>query len=277
MVLICYGLGNFVVLSYQSIITSESYLTPIWAYTTNCMAWNMNTNVKKICTQILILASPQSPVCYKAIYLTAFPEGPGLAILSIHSHIWRCTLVLPPVINLWWWSPILWCSTKFKELMIPWEHPGGSRKIVAEIWGHSSLSACGEADTAFCRARASVTLILSPLSRLDTGIGPLQFDQQYLQLSFRLPSSNVYGLGEHVHQQYLHNMSWNTWPIFTRDALPTEVRLCLPWPLFIAHSREYSPSIPKNGWQKYSHVLFFTIYMNLFWGLLVLKFNRFLN
>lgn len=124
---------------------------------------------------------------------------------------------------------------------------------------------------------ASVTPILSPLSRLDTGIGPLQFDQQYLQLSFRLPSSNVYGLGEHVHQQYLHNMSWNTWPIFTRDALPTEVRLCLPWPLFIAHSWEYSPSIPKNGWQKYSHVLFFTIYMNLFWRLLVLEFNRFLN
>ncbi|XP_076769599.1 putative maltase-glucoamylase 2 [Arvicanthis niloticus] len=57
---------------------------------------------------------------------------------------------------------------------------------------------------------------------LDTGIGPLQFDQQYLQLSFRLPSSNVYGLGEHVHQQYLHNMSWNTWPIFTRDTTPTE-------------------------------------------------------
>ncbi|CAO2603307.1 Probable maltase-glucoamylase 2 [Lemmus lemmus] len=57
---------------------------------------------------------------------------------------------------------------------------------------------------------------------LDTGIGPLQFAQQYLQLSFRLPSSNVFGLGEHVHQQYLHNMSWNTWPIFTRDATPTE-------------------------------------------------------
>ncbi|XP_075810057.1 putative maltase-glucoamylase 2 [Microtus pennsylvanicus] len=57
---------------------------------------------------------------------------------------------------------------------------------------------------------------------LDTGIGPLQFAQQYLQMSFRLPSSNVYGLGEHVHQQYLHNMSWNTWPIFTRDATPTE-------------------------------------------------------
>ncbi|XP_021046862.1 putative maltase-glucoamylase-like protein FLJ16351 [Mus pahari] len=62
---------------------------------------------------------------------------------------------------------------------------------------------------------------------LDTGIGPLQFDQQYLQLSFRLPSSNVYGLGEHVHQQYLHNMSWNTWPIFTRDTTPTEGKINL--------------------------------------------------
>ncbi|KAL0618381.1 putative maltase-glucoamylase 2 [Plecturocebus cupreus] len=57
---------------------------------------------------------------------------------------------------------------------------------------------------------------------LDTSIGPLQFAQQYLQLSFRLPSANVYGLGEHVHQQYLHNMTWKTWPIFTRDATPTE-------------------------------------------------------
>nr|XP_045721146.1 putative maltase-glucoamylase-like protein FLJ16351 [Mirounga angustirostris] len=57
---------------------------------------------------------------------------------------------------------------------------------------------------------------------LDTSIGPLQFAQQYLQLSFRLPSTAVYGLGEHVHQQYRHNMSWKTWPIFTRDAAPTE-------------------------------------------------------
>ncbi|KAF7487314.1 Hypothetical predicted protein [Marmota monax] len=56
---------------------------------------------------------------------------------------------------------------------------------------------------------------------LDTSIGPLQFAQQFLQLSFRLPSTNVYGLGEHVHQQYRHDMAWKTWPIFTRDAAPT--------------------------------------------------------
>ncbi|EPY80709.1 hypothetical protein CB1_000804034, partial [Camelus ferus] len=57
---------------------------------------------------------------------------------------------------------------------------------------------------------------------LDTGIGPLQFAQQYLQLSFRLPSANVYGLGEHVHQEYRRSVAWKTWPIFTRDATPTE-------------------------------------------------------
>uniref|UniRef100_A0A8D0W541 P-type domain-containing protein n=1 Tax=Sus scrofa TaxID=9823 RepID=A0A8D0W541_PIG len=57
---------------------------------------------------------------------------------------------------------------------------------------------------------------------LDTSIGPLQVAQQYLQLSFRLPSTNVYGLGEHVHQQYRHSMAWRTWPIFTRDATPTQ-------------------------------------------------------
>ncbi|XP_044534936.1 maltase-glucoamylase, intestinal-like [Gracilinanus agilis] len=56
----------------------------------------------------------------------------------------------------------------------------------------------------------------------DTSIGPLQYAEQYLQLSIRLPSHNVYGFGEHVHQQYLHSMDWKTWPIFTRDAIPND-------------------------------------------------------
>ncbi|XP_066220354.1 probable maltase-glucoamylase 2 [Saccopteryx leptura] len=57
---------------------------------------------------------------------------------------------------------------------------------------------------------------------LDTSIGPLVYTDQYLQLSFRLPSATVYGLGEHVHQRYRHDMAWKTWPIFTRDATPTK-------------------------------------------------------
>ncbi|KAM5255777.1 maltase-glucoamylase [Ctenodactylus gundi] len=54
----------------------------------------------------------------------------------------------------------------------------------------------------------------------DSSIGPLLFADQFLQLSIRLPSMNVYGLGEHVHQQYRHDMNWKTWPIFTRDTTP---------------------------------------------------------
>ena len=69
-----------------------------------------------------------------------------------------------------------------------------------------------------------MTLTLTPPPRLNTDIGPLLFAQQYLQLSFRLPSANVYGLGEHVHKQYRHSMAWQTWPIFTRDATPAQVR-----------------------------------------------------
>ncbi|XP_077093999.1 sucrase-isomaltase, intestinal-like isoform X2 [Siphateles boraxobius] len=54
----------------------------------------------------------------------------------------------------------------------------------------------------------------------DTTIGPLVFDDQYLQISAKLPSHNIYGLGEHVHQTFRHDTNWRTWPIFTRDAFP---------------------------------------------------------
>uniref|UniRef100_A0A674GCW2 alpha-glucosidase n=1 Tax=Taeniopygia guttata TaxID=59729 RepID=A0A674GCW2_TAEGU len=51
----------------------------------------------------------------------------------------------------------------------------------------------------------------------DTTIGPLQYADQFLQLSIKLPSSNIYGVGEHVHKQYRHDVNWKTWPIFGRD------------------------------------------------------------
>ncbi|XP_053176409.1 sucrase-isomaltase, intestinal isoform X1 [Scomber japonicus] len=54
----------------------------------------------------------------------------------------------------------------------------------------------------------------------DTTMAPLVFEDQYLQLSAKLPSHNIYGLGEHVHKQYRHDTNWKTWPIFTRDAFP---------------------------------------------------------
>lgn len=57
----------------------------------------------------------------------------------------------------------------------------------------------------------------------DTSIGPLIFADQYLQLSAKLSSDNIYGLGEHVHQHFRHDINWRTWPIFTRDAFPNGV------------------------------------------------------
>uniref|UniRef100_A0A8C1FYG6 alpha-glucosidase n=1 Tax=Cyprinus carpio carpio TaxID=630221 RepID=A0A8C1FYG6_CYPCA len=54
----------------------------------------------------------------------------------------------------------------------------------------------------------------------DTTVGPLVFADQYLQLSAKLPSHNIYGLGEHVHQTFRHDTNWRTWPIFTRAAFP---------------------------------------------------------
>ena len=62
-----------------------------------------------------------------------------------------------------------------------------------------------------------------PVSRFDSSVGPLLFADQFLQLSIQLPSANVYGLGEHVHQQYRLDMNWKTWPIFARDTTPNEV------------------------------------------------------
>lgn len=57
----------------------------------------------------------------------------------------------------------------------------------------------------------------------DTSIGPLIFANQYLQLSAKLSSDNIYGLGEHVHKKFRHDIDWKTWPIFTRDAFPNGV------------------------------------------------------
>ncbi|XP_068879916.1 sucrase-isomaltase, intestinal [Aphelocoma coerulescens] len=55
----------------------------------------------------------------------------------------------------------------------------------------------------------------------DTTIGPLQYSDQFLQLSIKLPSDNIYGVGEHVHKQYRHDVNWKTWPIFSRDTGPS--------------------------------------------------------
>ncbi|XP_065509451.1 maltase-glucoamylase-like [Caloenas nicobarica] len=55
----------------------------------------------------------------------------------------------------------------------------------------------------------------------DTTIGPLIYSEQFLQISIKLPSDNIYGVGEHVHKQFRHDVNWKTWPMFSRDTAPS--------------------------------------------------------
>uniref|UniRef100_A0A674BN20 Maltase n=1 Tax=Salmo trutta TaxID=8032 RepID=A0A674BN20_SALTR len=88
----------------------------------------------------------------------------------------------------------------------PATHPSGSFNYEVEL-RHNPFG--------FQVRRAATKKVL-----FDTTMGPLVFADQYLQLSARLPSHNIYGLGEHVHQNYRHDTNWRTWPIFTRDSFP---------------------------------------------------------
>ncbi|XP_009980831.1 PREDICTED: sucrase-isomaltase, intestinal-like, partial [Tauraco erythrolophus] len=67
-----------------------------------------------------------------------------------------------------------------------------------------------------------VTGVRSSGVLFNTTIGPLQYADQFLQLSINLPSSNIYGVGEHVHKQYQHDVNWKTWPMFSRDTPPSD-------------------------------------------------------
>ncbi|PIK48957.1 putative maltase-glucoamylase, intestinal [Apostichopus japonicus] len=51
------------------------------------------------------------------------------------------------------------------------------------------------------------------------------YEDQFLQITTKLPSKNLYGLGEHNHRQFRHNLNWKRWSIFTRDVAPDEWNL----------------------------------------------------
>ncbi|XP_067143213.1 lysosomal alpha-glucosidase-like [Centruroides vittatus] len=41
------------------------------------------------------------------------------------------------------------------------------------------------------------------------------FSDQFLQITLKLPSENLYGLGEHFHSHYKHDMKWKNWTLFS--------------------------------------------------------------
>ena len=56
--------------------------------------------------------------------------------------------------------------------------------------------------------------------RWDTSVGGLVLSDQFLQISTKLPSENIYGFGENLHKSFRHNLNFQTWPMFSRDQAP---------------------------------------------------------
>ncbi|EYB85228.1 hypothetical protein Y032_0302g1857 [Ancylostoma ceylanicum] len=55
----------------------------------------------------------------------------------------------------------------------------------------------------------------------DTSIGGMQFADKFIQIATYLPSSNVFGFGQHVHHRLRHDLSrYTVWPMFARDIGP---------------------------------------------------------
>ncbi|RDD42442.1 Sucrase-isomaltase, intestinal [Trichoplax sp. H2] len=69
----------------------------------------------------------------------------------------------------------------------------------------------------------SVTRKSTGAAIFDTSLGGFVFEDQFLQISSKLPSRYVYGLGEHEHRSFKHeNFNWKRWPMFSRDQPPGE-------------------------------------------------------
>ncbi|XP_067668991.1 sucrase-isomaltase, intestinal-like [Haliotis asinina] len=75
-----------------------------------------------------------------------------------------------------------------------------------------------------------ITRVSNNQTIFNTSLPGFIYSDQYLQLTTRLASSNVYGFGEHNHRQLRHDLSWKTWSIFTRDVAPVDE-----WNLYGAH------------------------------------------
>ncbi|XP_061407988.1 lysosomal alpha-glucosidase-like [Lethenteron reissneri] len=55
----------------------------------------------------------------------------------------------------------------------------------------------------------------------DTSLAGLTFADQFLQIATRLPSSRIYGLGEHERSRYRQSLNFKTYGMYSRDQPPT--------------------------------------------------------
>lgn len=57
----------------------------------------------------------------------------------------------------------------------------------------------------------------------DTSLGPILFEDQARLISTKLPSENIYGMGENRHESFKHNLNYQNWPVWARDEAPEKV------------------------------------------------------
>lgn len=54
----------------------------------------------------------------------------------------------------------------------------------------------------------------------DSHLPGFTFNDQFIQISTRLPSEYIYGFGEVEHTAFKRDLNWHTWGMFTRDQPP---------------------------------------------------------
>jgi hypothetical protein len=54
-------------------------------------------------------------------------------------------------------------------------------------------------------------------------LAPIIFQKLNRIISTKLPSENIYGMGENRHESFKHNLNYQNWPVFARDEAPENV------------------------------------------------------
>ena len=60
---------------------------------------------------------------------------------------------------------------------------------------------------------------------MDTDIGGFMFADQFLQFVTKVPSTYVYGFGEHKKDKFRHTFDYRTIPLWARDEAPENVNI----------------------------------------------------
>ena len=74
-------------------------------------------------------------------------------------------------------------------------------------------------------------MILLSFLRWDTSLGPIIFEKLNREITTKLPSVNVYGMGENMHKSFRHDLNYRNWPVFARDQIAEDVSYCIYSPL----------------------------------------------